>query len=133
MANLTGKQIFGMAAAMVSENSATYADMLPFSIQYLNIILQECLEIENSIRRAAGETELTEAPWLATIDDEVTYHAQLTRTAFPYALLEHMYEEQMNYSMADKYRAKYEVALMRAEKMQFEDITDVYAPDYTEE
>lgn len=133
MANLTGTQIFELAAAMVTENSTSYAEMLPFSVHYLNIVLQECLEVENSIRRAAGETELTEAPFLAAITEEVAYHAQLTRTAIPYALVEHFYEEQPNYAMADKYRGKFELAMARAEKYQFEDITDVYAPDYTEE
>jgi hypothetical protein len=93
----------------------------------LNILLQEALETENSIRRANEVTELTEAPWLTSLETEIPYANSITRVALPYGVAAQFFQEAMNNFQAENYRAKYIAALDGAKKCSFEEITDAYA------
>lgn len=127
----TAAQIFKMASALIYENVTDDAESKAFTLDFLNIHLQECLDVENSIRRADGETELTEAPFLTAADlsESIDYHDALTRVALPYACAAHYYAEAMNPAKADEFNAKYEGAKSKAAKLIEEDITDAYAAE----
>ena len=125
----TAQQIFEMASALIYEGVEDDAESKAFSVAFLNIHLQKCLNIENSIRRYNGETELTEAPYLTALTETVNYDDSLTRDALPYALASHFYAEAMNAARAAEMNAQYETAKMRATKYTAESIVDAYAPE----
>lgn len=132
MAYLKVSDVFKLAAALIYESTTginSDAESKNFSIDFLNIHLQECLEVENSVRRANGETELTAAPWITSQDDEIPYCNALVRAALPYALAWHFYAEAMDSTQANTYRALYEVRKSQAVRYVFEDITDAYATE----
>jgi len=125
----TAQQIFEMASALIYEDVDDDADSKAFTPAFLNIHLQECLGVENSIRRYNGETELTEAPFIESLEGTIDYHDALTRVALPYACAAHYYSEAMNDGQAQKYAAEYKAALERAVKYTAEDIVDAYATE----
>ncbi len=126
---LTALQIFELASALIYETTGDDADSAKFSIMFLNIHLQECLKVENSIRRANEDTELTEAPWITTLNDNVDYSADLTRIALPYIMASHFYTEAINLAMAQYFKDEYDRARSEAAVYKEEDITDAYATE----
>lgn len=125
----TAQQIFKMASALIYEGVDDDKESKAFTIDFLNIHLQECLAAENSIRRSKGEAELTEAPWIETIDASIQYHDPLTRVALPYACASHYYAEAMNEERAQYFDAKYQDAMAHASVFVEEDIVDAYATE----
>ena len=71
---------------------------------YMNILLQESFNAENSIRAADGEAELASAPWVTDLDDDVPYHDQITRAALPYGLAWQYHQDAGNHDLAAQYR-----------------------------
>lgn len=124
---MTALQIFELASALIYETTDDDADSRNFSIKFLNIHLQECLKVENSIRRAKGTTELTAAPFITALTETIDYDGDLTRVALPYAMAVHFYTEAMNTEVAAYYKTEYKEALARAAVYTEEDIVDVYA------
>lgn len=127
MANKTVADIYVLASSLIYEASGEDADSQKFSIPILNILLQECLPAENSIREFNGDDLLTEAPWVTAQDDEIEYDGALTRVALPYGLAWRYFVEAMETYQADICRAKYEDARNKAAKCIVEDIEDYYA------
>ena len=125
----TGNEIFEMASALIYEGITDDKDSKAFTLQFLNVHLQECLGAENSIRRSLGETELTAAPWITDMAQSIDYHDALTRVALPYSCVSHYYAESMNEERARYFDDKYQQAMARASVCTEEDITDVYATE----
>lgn len=125
----TGNQILKLASALIYEGVGDDKESSAFTIDFLNVHLQECLAAENSIRRSNGETELTEAPWLTSLETTIPYHDPLTRIALPYACVSHFYAEAMNEERAQYFDAKYENAKATASVWVEEDIVDAYATE----
>ena len=83
---MTAQQIYEMASSFLYEADGDDAESKDFSIGFLNVLLQEALETENSIRRFKETTELTEAPYLTALTDTINYDGAITRGALPYGL-----------------------------------------------
>jgi hypothetical protein len=100
----TVKDIYVLGAALIGDHEGDDPDEELFAIPYMNILLQESLGCENSIRAAHGETELTAAPIVTSIEEELEYHDQLVRAAFPYGLVWQYHQEAGNHGLAAQYR-----------------------------
>ncbi len=61
------------------------------SIRYLNILLQDCFTLENSIRRNLGIDVLASAPMVVDVNDDIEYQDSVTRTVLPFGLAECLY------------------------------------------
>lgn len=122
----TGEQIFKMASALIYENVNADAESKAFTVDFLNILLQECLPAENSIRRSLGETELTEAPWIESLETTIEYHDAITRTALPYGCASKYYFEAMNEARGYELKGDYKDALSNASVCTEVAITDVW-------
>lgn len=124
---MTAQDIFTLGAALIAETPGEDPDMVKFSPHYLNIILQECLNVENSVRLDEGRELLSEAPFITNMGEVVDYAPQLTRVAIPYALAANYYRENGDNYHEQQYRAEYVSAVNDAVRYIPEVIEDVYA------
>ena len=100
----TVKDVYVLAAALVGDHENDDEDEKDFAVPYMNILLQEALNCENSIRLAHGEPVLGAAPVVEDIENGLVYHDQLVRAAFPYGLAWQYQQEAGNLSLAAQYR-----------------------------
>lgn len=86
--HLTAMEIFTTACSYISQTVEDSEDITGFAPAWLNVLLAECLETENTLRRMDGQAELEEAPRVSgeTMSMEIPYHDALTRIALPYGL-----------------------------------------------
>ena len=124
---MTAQDIFTLGAALIAETPGEDPDMVKFSPHYLNILLQECLNVENSVRLFEGRDMLLEAPFITAMSDLVDYAPHLTRVALPYALAANYYRENGDNYHEQQFRAEYVSAVNEAVKYIPEAIEDVYA------
>jgi hypothetical protein len=129
---MTAQQIFEIASAFQYEGATDDADNKKFTPNFLNVILQECFDTENSVRAFNGLTELAAAPYITDLATEIPYADAITRTAIPYALASIFAKEARDFSAAADYLAKYVVALNDARKYRTGTITDVYSGESEE-
>jgi hypothetical protein len=127
---MTGQNIYEIASSFLYERDAEDYDSKEFAVNFINVLLQESLPYENSIREWNAETLLTAAPEITALTDTIAYNAALTRVALPYGLASFFFQEAMDNFQAENYRNKYLSALRDAMKMNQEDTVDVYASDY---
>lgn len=123
---MTAQQIYEMASSFLYEADGDDAESKDFSIGFLNVLLQEALETENSIRRFKETTELTEAPYLTALTDTINYDGAITRGALPYGLASFYYQEAMDNFQAENYRGKFVAALNAANKATSTTVEDQY-------
>lgn len=123
---MTAQQIYETASAFLYEVSGEDADSKAFAIPFLNILLQEALDTENSIRAFKGQTKLVSAPYITSLDEDIDYDDSITRTALPYGVASFYFQEAMNNYQSENYRGKYISALRDATKYSVGTITDVY-------
>lgn len=123
---MTGQDVYEMASAMLYERDNEDPDSKEFAIPFLNLLLEDALPVENSIRRFKGEAELDSAPLLQNLDETIPYSASITRGALPYGLAAYFFEESGDNYRGNLYRNLYEKGLAKASKYNFEPIEDVY-------
>lgn len=123
---MTVEEIYKQGISFLPEIPADNPDLKQYAFQWLNTAMQECLEIENSIRRFYGEPELTEAPVVTNYTDEVIYHDSLTRVAFPYFIASNAFIDDDNDYRANIFRTLYQTRANEAMKYTKELVKDVY-------
>ena len=101
---MTVRDIYIIAAALVGDHENDDPDELAFAIPYMNILLQEALACENSMRQRDGQELLSAAPIVTDINDEVPFHDVLCRAAIPYGLAWQYQQEAGNLSLSSGYR-----------------------------
>ena len=123
---MTAQRIYEIASSYLYEKDGEDADSKHFSVGFLNVLLQESLKTENSIRRYNGEAELKSAPYIASLTETIDYADEITRVALPYGVAAQFFQEAMDYPQAENYRGKYIMALNEAMKATVTAIEDVY-------
>lgn len=124
---MTGQDIYEMASAYLYERDNEDPDSKHFALKFLNVLLEDALPVENSIRRYMADAELDSAPLLATLTETVPYHDSITRNALPYGIAAFFFEEAPDNYRGNLYRGLYERGLAKASKYNFEPIADAYA------
>lgn len=100
----TVRNVYVMAAALIGDKENDDNEEKIFAIPYMNILLQEALNAENSIRAMHGEPELGAAPVVEDLDNGLVYHDSLVRAAFPYGLAWQYHQDAGNLGLAAQYR-----------------------------
>ena len=100
----TVREVYVMAAALIGDKENEDNDEKVFAIPYMNVLLQEALNAENSIRAVHGEPELGAAPVVEGLDNGHVYHDSLVRAAFPYGLAWQYHQEAGNLGLSSQYR-----------------------------
>lgn len=126
---MTGQNIYELASSFLYERDGEDQDSKSFAVGFLNILLQESLNYENSIRAWKGETELTTAPTITTLDETIDYDDSITRAALPYGLASWYFQEALDNFQAENYRNKFIAALNDSKKYRVADIIDEYGGD----
>ena len=67
---MTGTQLLASAAALIHE--ANPSDYDGFALSFINILLAETYDVNNRLRLAAGDVELTSIPQLTALTDTIT-------------------------------------------------------------
>lgn len=123
---MTGQEIYEAASAFLYEADGEDAESKRYSVPFLNLLLQECLEVENSIRISKGLEPLETAQKIETLSDEIIYSDSITRVALPYGVAAQFFQEAMDNFQPENYRAKYIAALNEARRLVFVDVVNVY-------
>lgn len=109
---MTVRDIYILAAALIGDRENDDRDERDLAPSYMTILLQEALNCENSIRERDGQELLTVAPVLG-LDDEIPYHDELVRAAFPYGLAWQYHQEAGNLGLSAQYRNMFIEAVNR--------------------
>lgn len=126
---MTGTDIYTAALAFLAEGPDVDPDLKLYSLPWLNILLAECLAVENSIRQAGGEKALPSAPMLESLTEEIPYSEPIVRTALPYGLASFFYLDDGNDYRAEDFRARYVSALNEAQKYLDGAVEDLYGEE----
>jgi hypothetical protein len=110
---MTVREVYVTAAAFIGDREYDDTDERDFSIPYINVLLQEALECENSNRAMNGDRELESAPYVTDLDDALVYSDKLVRAAFPYGLAWQYHQEAGNLGLAAQYRNMFIEAVNR--------------------
>lgn len=124
---MTGLDIYQIASSFLYEHDGDDSDSKDFAIKFLNVLLQESFDTENSIRRFKGTDELTEAPYITSLNETIDYDARITRGALPYGLASFYFQEAMDNFQAENYRGKYISAINSSAKATSTTIEDQYS------
>ena len=114
---MTGQQIYELASSFLYETDGEDEDSKRFAVGFINILLQETLACENSIKEYDGRERLKEAPYITSLTDEIPYSPQLTRVALPYGVASWFFQEALDNFQAENYRSKYLAAVTEATRM----------------
>ena len=82
----TAQQLFNITLGLMSESANNSPSFKEHYLPMLNTVLSECLSRENSLRYRDGMEELTEAPYISTMEDIIPYHEELVRNVLPYGV-----------------------------------------------
>lgn len=110
---MTVRDIYILGAALIGDRENDDKDEKFFTPHYMNILLQEALDVENTLRDRDGQEQLTAAPIVTDMADEVPYHDVLCRAAFPYGLVWLFHQEEENHGLASQYRNMFVEAVER--------------------
>lgn len=89
---MTANELFYAAMALFYENnSEVHQDYVKGLI---NVLLAECFDVNNRLRRRAGKEELTRIPRIGDMMDEIPYEEMLVRLALPYGLAAKLFFEE---------------------------------------
>ena len=121
---MTVKELYELAKSMMFEKS-TSRDYDNYYIPWINVLLSENFDIENSLLRGDGETPLDEIPTVTQDTDVLPYHDRINREILPYGLAAHFFIDD-DLSKYDIFNTKYENARMAYMKGKMTSMTDVY-------
>ena len=82
----TAQQVFNMTIGLMNEDINNSPSFKTFFIPTQNTILGETLEQENILRYRDGVEELTAAPFIENMEDEIPYHEELLRNVIPWGV-----------------------------------------------
>lgn len=121
---MTVKELYELAKSLMFEKS-TSRDYDNYYIPWINVLLSENFDIENSLLRGDGETPLDEIPTVSLDTDELPYHDRINREILPYGLAAHFFIDD-DLSKYDIFNTKYENARMAYMKGKLTSMTDAY-------
>jgi hypothetical protein len=121
---MTVKELYELAKAMMFEKS-TSRDYDNYYIPWINVLLSENFDINNSLLRSIGEEPLDEIPSVSQDTDVLPYEDRVCREILPYGLAAHFFIDD-DLSKYDIFNTKYENARMAYMKGRTVAMTDVY-------
>lgn len=126
---MTGKEIYKDALALLGQRLTDNPLWDELAVSWLNMVLEEALSTENTIRRYLDEETLPQlevAQRVSDLDTELVYRPRL-RTALVNGMTAQLWDEGHDRYKAQDYRARFAAALMAAEEVRPEKVVDVYA------
>ena len=126
---MTGQEIFETACAFLFEQPGADADFKAHALPLLNLCIAEALPYENAIRHTHGDTELTAAPRLISLEDEIPFFDAICHIALPYGLASYFFQDECDNYKAQDFRARFIDALSEAAEYCEESIENAYTTE----
>lgn len=121
---MTVKELYELTKAMMFEKS-TSRDYDNYYIPWINVLLSENFDINNSLLRAIGETPLDDIPSVSADTDELPYEDRINREVLPYGLAAKFFIDD-DLSKYDIFNTDYQNAQMAYMKGRAVAMTDAY-------
>lgn len=125
---MTVNDVFTQGLALIQAKPADDTEMTGYAVAWVNQMLAETFDIENSIRRFEGTSELTEPQEVTALTDTLTYNWRLVRAAFPKGIASRALYDEDN-SLAENFLMEYYSAINDAAKVTVGLVTDVYSDE----
>lgn len=121
---MTVKELYELAKNLMFEKK-TSRDYDNYYIGWINVLLSENFDIENSLLIAEGEEALDEIPTVSADDDELPYHDRINREVLVYGLAKNFFidDDLSKFDIFDTMYQNARMAYMRGNEVS---ITDVY-------
>ena len=103
----TADRIFDDVVGLCFWETADKADYQAVFVKQMNVILAECFDANNSLRRKRGKAELKEIPEITELEDSPGYEDYFERMVIPYGVASLIYVEDDESGISNVYRAKY--------------------------
>ena len=106
----TADQIFDTVVGLcfwTEEDKPEYQDQF---IKVMNLILAECFDANNSLRRKRGKEEMLEIPMIEDLAEAPGYEDKFESIVIPYGIASIIYVEDDESGLANIYRQKYEIS-----------------------
>lgn len=125
---MTASEVLETAMSFLPDKLRDNPELSDYIVPWLNVLLQECLPVENSLRQFKGLESLTEAQKIQSAGDELIYQDEITRVALPYGVADRVFVDDDNDYRSQDMRGRYVNALKEAAKARVdESVVDVYA------
>lgn len=121
---MTVKELYERAKALMFEKSSS-KDYDAYYIQWINVLLSENFDLENSLLLRDGESELDEIPTISEDTDELPYHDVINYEILPHGLAANFFIDD-DMSKYDIFHTYYQNAQMKYMRGNEASITDVY-------
>lgn len=121
---MTVKELYELTKAMMFEKS-TSRDYDNYYIPWINVLLSENFDINNSLLRSIGEPPLEDIPSVSADTDVLPYEDRICREVLPYGLAAKFFIDD-DLSKYDIFNTDYQNARMAYMKGRSVEMTDVY-------
>lgn len=121
---MTVKELYELAKSMMFEKK-TSRDYDNYYIPWINVLLSENFDLNNSILLQEGEEALDEIPSVSADDDELPYEDIINRNVLPYGLAAKFFIDD-DLSKYDIFNTDYQNAQMRYMRGNMVSLTNVY-------
>lgn len=123
---MTVQEVYEAAISMLPEQPADNPELQNYILLWINLLLQEALPTENSIRQFEGERELAAAPVMRNMSEELPYHDAIVRAALPYGMAAFAFIDDDNDYRSNMMRTRFVTALNEAAKARTGEIENHY-------
>lgn len=125
---MTVKELYELTKAMMFEKK-TSRDYDNYYIPWINVLLSENFDLNNSLLTAIGETPLDDIPSVSGDTDELPYEDKINREVLPYGLAAKFFIDD-DLSKYDIFNTDYQNARMKYMRGRAVAMTDVYEVDW---
>ena len=125
---MTVKELYELTKAMMFEKK-TSRDYDNYYIPWINVLLSENFDLNNSLLTAIGETPLDDIPSVSADTDELPYEDKINREVLPYGLAAKFFIDD-DLSKYDIFNTDYQNARMKYMRGRPIAMTDVYEVDW---
>ena len=122
----TADAIFDSVIGLMFAGASDKEDYRDGFIRILNMVLEECFEVNNALRRKRGREELEEPPVIAAAEDPVPYEFELTRSVIPYGVAGTLYVDDDETGISNVYRERYAEGLAETGYMYPDAVKEVW-------
>ena len=88
---MTANEIYRSVLALMFMDDNDAAEYQKNFLVQLNMKLEECFETNNSVRIAKGKEAMEEPPMIESLEEEVPYEFELTRSVIPLGIAGDLY------------------------------------------
>lgn len=123
---MTVREVYEIGISYIPELPSDNPDLQGYIVGWMNMMLLETFEVENSIREWAGEEKLQIPQIVKTLNDELIYHDSLVLGAFPYGIAANAFIDDDNDYRSNKMAQYYVRGVNAANKYIPHAIKDLY-------